>query len=208
MMLEGDWLRRPAQGERQGCDEYGIFPFPTGTDRLYGFGEYNYISAKSKNPDAAAKFLDYLASDAVQQAHLGEFGSISVNKNVKYENVDAAAGDVDPDLQHHAGPLRERRPGLPARRDHRVLADHQRRSRATSCSPPRPPPRCRSSSPTASSARVAPSPAPAARRGQALYGQEPHADPKASLVPSTPQMCALLSWRRRCWSTPPSRSIR
>ena len=41
--------------------------FPTGTGRLYGFGEYNYISTKSKNPDAAAKFLDYLESDEVQQ---------------------------------------------------------------------------------------------------------------------------------------------
>jgi raffinose/stachyose/melibiose transport system substrate-binding protein len=46
-----------------------------------------YISSKSKNADAAAKFLDYLSSKSVQQAHLGEFGATSVNKTVTYSNV-------------------------------------------------------------------------------------------------------------------------
>ena len=86
MMLEGDWLVGQLQGANANLDDYGVFAFPTGTNRLYGFAEYNYISTKSKNPDEAAKFLNYLGSTEVQQAHLGNFGSISVNKNVKYEN--------------------------------------------------------------------------------------------------------------------------
>ena len=64
-----------------------LFPFP-GTTRLYGFGEYNYISTKSKNPDIAAKFLDYLESTPVQQANLAVFGGNSVNKNVKSDSTE------------------------------------------------------------------------------------------------------------------------
>jgi raffinose/stachyose/melibiose transport system substrate-binding protein len=87
MMLEGDWLvGQLGQNNKQA--DYGVFPFPTRGDRLYGFAEYNYINAKSKNPDATAKFLDFLASTDVQQAHLGDFGSISVNKNVKYTSTE------------------------------------------------------------------------------------------------------------------------
>lgn len=82
MMLEGNWLVDQIAGAKK-LGDYGVFPLPTGTDRLYGFAEYNYISSKSKNPDIAAKFLDYFDSTAVQKAHLGAFGSPSVNKNVK-----------------------------------------------------------------------------------------------------------------------------
>ena len=80
MMLEGNWL----VGQLRNADklaDYGVFTFP-GATRLYGFGEYNYISTKSKNPDIAAKFLDYLESTPVQQANVAVFGP-SVNKNVK-----------------------------------------------------------------------------------------------------------------------------
>lgn len=86
MMLEGDWLVGQLNAADRAAD-FDIFPFPTGTDRLYGFAEYFYVSTKSKSPDAAAMFLDYLASAEVQQAHLGEFGSISVNAGVTYENL-------------------------------------------------------------------------------------------------------------------------
>jgi raffinose/stachyose/melibiose transport system substrate-binding protein len=85
MMLEGDWLVQQIS-ENGNLDDYGIFPFPTGTNRLYGFAEYNYISTKSPNPDAAAKFLDYFTSTPVQQAVLGAISTTSVNKDVKYEN--------------------------------------------------------------------------------------------------------------------------
>ena len=83
MMLEGNWLVGQLRNANKLAD-YGLFPFP-GTTRLYGFGEYNYISTKSKNPDVAAKFLDYLESTPVQQANLAVFGG-SVNKNVKSDS--------------------------------------------------------------------------------------------------------------------------
>jgi raffinose/stachyose/melibiose transport system substrate-binding protein len=86
MMLEGDWLVGQLRDAKR-LDDFDLFPFPTGTDRLYGFAEYLYISTKSANPDDDAKFLDYLLSDKVQQDNLGSFGAISVNANVKYTNV-------------------------------------------------------------------------------------------------------------------------
>jgi len=86
MMLEGDWLVQQLS-EAGDLDAYGIFPFPTGTDRLYGFAEYNYISTKSQNPDLAAKFLDYFISTPVQQSVLGQFSTTSINKNVTYADL-------------------------------------------------------------------------------------------------------------------------
>jgi raffinose/stachyose/melibiose transport system substrate-binding protein len=86
-MLEGDWLVGQLRDAKRLAD-FAVFPFPTGTNRLYGFAEYNYVSTKSKNPDAAAKFLDFLSSTPVQQTHLGEFGTISVNKHVEYTSAE------------------------------------------------------------------------------------------------------------------------
>lgn len=86
MVLEGDWLVGMLD-EAGKLDDVDFFPFPTGTNRLYGFADYNYISSKSKNPDLAAKFLDYLASTSVQQEALGSFGTTSVNKNVVYGDM-------------------------------------------------------------------------------------------------------------------------
>lgn len=94
MALEGDWFVDQLRGAGANLDDYDTFQIPTGTGRLYGFGEYNYVSSKSKNPDTAAKFLDYLESDAVQQENLGRFGALSVNKNVKYDNISALAKRV------------------------------------------------------------------------------------------------------------------
>lgn len=85
MMLEGDWLVAQLAGSAN-LDDYGLFPFPTNTNRLYGFAEYNYVSTKSKNPDLAAKFLDYFISAKTQQEVLGQISAISVNKNVQYTN--------------------------------------------------------------------------------------------------------------------------
>jgi raffinose/stachyose/melibiose transport system substrate-binding protein len=87
MMLEGDWLVGQLRTAKR-MDDFDVFPLPTGADRLYGFAEYLYVSSKSAHPDDAAKFLDYLLSDKVQQDSLGAFGSISVNANVKYDEVD------------------------------------------------------------------------------------------------------------------------
>lgn len=82
MMLEGDW-HVPTIEENSDMSKYGMFPFPTGTGRLYGFAEYMYISTKSDKADLAAKFLDMFVSDEFQAAHIGAFGALSVNKNVK-----------------------------------------------------------------------------------------------------------------------------
>jgi len=86
MMLEGDWLVNQLD-EAGRAGDMGVFPFPTGTGRLYGFGENFYISTQSDAPDAAAAFLDYFVSDAVQQSVSGLFGSISINSNVTYTDV-------------------------------------------------------------------------------------------------------------------------
>lgn len=86
MMLEGDWLVQQLS-EAASLDDFGVFPFPTGTNRLYGFAEYLYVSTKSQNPDLAAKFLDYFMSTDVQQETLGKLSTTSINKNVKYENL-------------------------------------------------------------------------------------------------------------------------
>jgi raffinose/stachyose/melibiose transport system substrate-binding protein len=87
MMLEGDWLVGQLTDAKK-LSDYGMFPFPTGGKRLYGFAEYDYINSKSAHPDLAAKFLDYLSSDSVQQSHLGAFSALSVNKHVQYANLD------------------------------------------------------------------------------------------------------------------------
>jgi len=87
MMLEGDWLVNQLR-EQKRLNDFAIAPFPTGTNRLYSFAEYYYVSKQSKVPDLAARFLDYLQSDAVQQKYVGILGSMSVNTHVKYSNSD------------------------------------------------------------------------------------------------------------------------
>lgn len=89
MALEGDWMNGVLRADEQDLDGYGIFLFPAGTGRLYAFAQGNYIGANSQHKDEAAAFLDYFASDEVQQKHLGTFGAISV-----------AAGVTPPADQH------------------------------------------------------------------------------------------------------------
>lgn len=82
MALEGDWFGPQAVDGGMTEDQFGIFPFPTETGRLYGFGELLYVTQDAKNPDLAAKFLDYMVSEE-GQAKLGTaFSVISPNKNV------------------------------------------------------------------------------------------------------------------------------
>lgn len=90
MMLEGDWLVGQLKSEvpNRKLDEWAVIPFPTGTGRLYGFGVNMYLNPNSKNKDLAAKFLDYLSSDKVQQENLGSFGALGVNKNVVHHAAD------------------------------------------------------------------------------------------------------------------------
>jgi len=82
MALEGDWFNQVLRDNDQDEDNYGIMQFPTGTDRLYGFVEANYISSNSEHADEAAVFLDYLTSEDAQPTFIKAFGSQSVNVDV------------------------------------------------------------------------------------------------------------------------------
>ncbi len=84
MFLEGDWMVQAIEDQGEDLANYGMFPFPTGTDRLYAFAENLYVTAGSPHREAALKFLDYMTSTEVQQEHLGVFGAISVNQQVEY----------------------------------------------------------------------------------------------------------------------------
>ncbi|PJJ70640.1 raffinose/stachyose/melibiose transport system substrate-binding protein [Diaminobutyricimonas aerilata] len=85
MALEGDWFNQVIRDNGMDESTVGLMPFPTGTGRLYGFNENNYISSNSENPDAAAAFLDYLTSEDAQKTFIAAFGSQSVNVNVQAE---------------------------------------------------------------------------------------------------------------------------
>ncbi|WP_150308237.1 ABC transporter substrate-binding protein [Planctomonas psychrotolerans] len=85
MALEGDWFNQSVRDNGMDEASVGVFPFPTGTGRIYGFNENNYISANSEHPDEAAKFLDYITSEEAQEKLIDAFGSQSVNVNVKPE---------------------------------------------------------------------------------------------------------------------------
>lgn len=91
MALEGTWL--DAQIVDNGMDpaEVGIFVFPTGTDRLYGFGEGLYIDSATDKADLAAEFLDYFTSDEAQQGADGAWSPISANVNVAPAEADTLA---------------------------------------------------------------------------------------------------------------------
>jgi raffinose/stachyose/melibiose transport system substrate-binding protein len=83
MILEGDWFTQQAIDAEVKPDNIGVFAMPTGTGRLYGFSEGQYIAKASKHPDEAAKFLDYFTSAQVEGKNLGTFAAIPVNKDTK-----------------------------------------------------------------------------------------------------------------------------
>jgi raffinose/stachyose/melibiose transport system substrate-binding protein len=89
MMYEGDWLAGQIRTAKKDVDNYGVFPFPTGTNRLYGFGVNFYVNPYSAKKDLAAKFLDVFTSDKAQQDNLGAFGPMGVNKNVTPKDPDS-----------------------------------------------------------------------------------------------------------------------
>ncbi|WP_120522628.1 ABC transporter substrate-binding protein [Arthrobacter celericrescens] len=89
MALEGDWFNASIEDQKMNLADVGVFSLPTGTSRLYGFEQAQYITKDSKNKDAAAKFLDYFTSKAVQQETLGLFAVQSVNKDVKADAAKA-----------------------------------------------------------------------------------------------------------------------
>ena len=83
MALEGTWFDSMATDNGMSAEDVGIFPFPTGTGRLYGFGEALYVTAASDNPDEAAMFLDHVSSTEAQTESGGAFAAISVNAEVE-----------------------------------------------------------------------------------------------------------------------------
>lgn len=89
MALEGDWFNASVTSNKMTPDDVGVFALPTGTGRLYGFEEAEYITKDSAHKDAAAKFIDYLTSTKVQQDYLGTFATQSVNKEVKSQATDS-----------------------------------------------------------------------------------------------------------------------
>lgn len=91
MALEGTWLNSQVVDNGMDPAEVGIFPFPTGTGRLYGFGEGLYVSASTDKADLAAKFLDFFTSDESQTGAQGAWSPISANKNVTPSDTDTLA---------------------------------------------------------------------------------------------------------------------
>jgi raffinose/stachyose/melibiose transport system substrate-binding protein len=89
MMIEGDWMAQQIGEAGENTDDYGILPFPTGTDRLYFFAEMLYPAASSGQLDTAIEFVDHFSSDEVQQEFGSAFGAISVNKNVTNDEPSA-----------------------------------------------------------------------------------------------------------------------
>ncbi|MCB2176914.1 MAG: extracellular solute-binding protein [Actinomycetales bacterium] len=82
MALEGTWFDANLTDNGVNPDDIGIFAFPTGTGRLYGFGEAYYVNATSKHPDEAAKFLDFITSTAEQEKVVGAWAAMSPNVDV------------------------------------------------------------------------------------------------------------------------------
>jgi len=83
MALEGTWFNSNIVDAEMKPEGVGIFQFPTGTGRLYSFGEAFYLNSASEHPDAAAKFLDYITSTEAQQTAVGNWAALSVNKEVQ-----------------------------------------------------------------------------------------------------------------------------
>jgi raffinose/stachyose/melibiose transport system substrate-binding protein len=83
MQLEGDWYGGVLSSANVDVKGYGVFPFPTGTPRIYGFAEAVYLNKASSHKDEAAKVLDYITSAAGQKILSPAIGGFSVNKDVK-----------------------------------------------------------------------------------------------------------------------------
>jgi raffinose/stachyose/melibiose transport system substrate-binding protein len=83
MTFEGDWYNATLADNKLNKDDYGLFQFPTGTGRLFGLSDAMYVNKQTKHADEAAKFLDFITSDAQQQKELGVFTPIPINKNVQ-----------------------------------------------------------------------------------------------------------------------------
>jgi len=82
MAFEGTWFNGQLVDNGMDADEVGVFAFPTGTGRLYGFGEAFYVGAASKHPDEAMTFLDFATSAEGQGLAGSAWAALSVNTEV------------------------------------------------------------------------------------------------------------------------------
>lgn len=85
MALEGTWFNSQVVSNGMDPANIGVFPFPTGTGRLYGFGEGFYISEQTQNLEDASAFLDFITSVEGQEIAGTAWGAISVNKEVSVD---------------------------------------------------------------------------------------------------------------------------
>jgi raffinose/stachyose/melibiose transport system substrate-binding protein len=77
MVPEGDWFVTNANAAGLNAETYGFFPPPTDQKpvRLDGFAEQYMISRQSKNPDAAAEFINWWLQPATQTKYFAVNGS-------------------------------------------------------------------------------------------------------------------------------------
>jgi len=94
MVIEGSWFPQVIQNNDADPDAFGVFPFPTGTNRLYGDTSNNYVSPTTEHPDEAAMFLDHLTSTESQTALTEASGARSVNVDVVSDGASRSSLDA------------------------------------------------------------------------------------------------------------------
>lgn len=75
MMLEGGWMERVLKGAEQDLGMYDFFLPPTNQEpkRYPAFPEQWMITSASKNPEVAARFIDFITSADTQKQFLDTF---------------------------------------------------------------------------------------------------------------------------------------
>lgn len=76
MVFEGDWLEGVLKGDEQDTANFDFFIPPTDRDpvRISGFPEQVMITKDSRNPDAAATFLDWFLQPDIQKKYFQAIG--------------------------------------------------------------------------------------------------------------------------------------
>jgi len=103
MALEGDWFAGFLDQARfTPTTDLGVFAFPTETGRIYGLQQANYISKTSKNPDAAAKFLDFWMSKDEQTKYAGSWSQVPAVQGVPVKDNGVGLSQPFNDLANKA----------------------------------------------------------------------------------------------------------